>query len=191
MVAFGWARFGRIGTDRFGGAWLGAAGTLFKKKHKAMRNYKFLTPGFYKGLDADAVAAEFDRIRAVYGDLQPEYVVAESKEAGALLHACFQWDDTLAAEAYRREQARQLIKNVYVVVTNEEVKCEVRAFVNVAPAKDLPKSYTPIQEVVQNKDAYDELLAQAKAEMQSFVRKYAQLTELNSVKAEMLKLLSV
>lgn len=151
--------------------------------------YKFIIPGLCPGLTADQVAGELDRIRQAYGELKPEHVVEESRPKDALLHSLFQWNDTVAAEQWRKEQAAKIIRNVNVVVKNENINCTVRAFVSVSAGKDIARSYIPIKEAIVNKDAYADLLQQAKDEMSAFVRKYSQLTELNAVKAEMLKLL--
>lgn len=46
------------------------------------------------------------------GHLDPEVVVADAADAGSPLHGCFQWDDGVAAHAYRIDQARSLIRSV-------------------------------------------------------------------------------
>ena len=159
----------------------------FNNKQKQM--YTFVIPGMCPGLTADQVAGEFERIREAHGELKPEYVVEESRPDGALLHSLFQWNDTVAAEQWRKEQAAKIIRNVHVVVNNTDITCTVRAFVSVTPSKDVPRSYISLKDALSNKDAYEDLLQQAKKDMQSFIRKYSLLKELKSVKAEMLKLL--
>ena len=151
------------------------------------QKYQFITQGLYGKITADRAAAELERIRNKYGTLKPELVVNESRSKRAVLHSIFTWDDAAAAEKWRREQARGLIKNIVVVVNEETVTCTVRAFVNVRPAEGDKRSYTPINEAVLNDVAYKDLLEQSKSEMESFVTKYSQITELNPVKAEMLK----
>ena len=153
--------------------------------------YQFTIPSLYKGLSADDAAAELERIREKHGILRPELVVEESRDASALLHRCFQWDDKAAAESYRREQARKLIDSIQVVIVNSDIRCSVRAFVNVRPAEDERRSYTPLAEAIHNEKMYADLLAQAKEEMSAFVTKYSQISELNPVKAEMLKAINL
>lgn len=154
-----------------------------------MHNYKFINPGLWKGVKADDAAAELNRIREKYGLLSPEMVVEESRDKDALLHKCFQWDDSIAAELWRKEQARALIINIRCVVVNEKQETTVRAFVNVSTASEFRRSYVPITEAVVDDTAYKDLLEQAKAEMEFFVTKYAQISELNGVKCAMLKVL--
>lgn len=153
--------------------------------------FEFLTPGLYKGVTADKAAAELERIRQKHGILSTELVVAESRPKRAVLHNIFQWDDTKAADAWRRKQAGDLMRNIIVVVENQEVSCRVRALVNVSTAEDSGRSYIPITEAIYDDVAYKDLLGQAKEEMETFVTKYSQISELNSVKAEMLKVISL
>lgn len=154
--------------------------------------FEFTVPALYKGkVTADEAAAELERIREKHGILRPEFVVEESREASAVLHRCFQWDDKAAAESYRKEQARKLIDSIQVVIVNSDVHYSVRAFVNVRPADDERRSYTPLTEAIHNEKMYADLLAQAKEEMSSFVTKYSQIQELNPVKAEMLKAINL
>lgn len=152
--------------------------------------YQFSTPGLFRGVTAEEAANELIRIREKYGTLEPEYVVDESRDSDAVLHKCFQWDDRKAAELYRKRQAMALIENIKVVVSNERMDIVVRAFVNVSPAHGVPRSYHPTAEVIHSEEAYKDLLAQAKAEMESFITKYQQIEELNGVKAKMLEVLS-
>lgn len=157
-----------------------------------MKKFEFRIPDLYKGkVTADDAAAELERIREKHGILRPELVVEESRDASAVLHRCFQWDDHKAAASYRKEQARKLIDSIQVVIVNSDVHCSVRAFVNVRPAEDAARSYTPLTEAIHDTQMYKDLLAQAKDEMSSFVSKYSQLEELNPVKAEMLKSINV
>jgi uncharacterized protein (DUF302 family) len=44
--------------------------------------------------------------------LQPCEIVVQAKEKDSVLHKYFQWDDTLAAEQHRLNQARHLITSL-------------------------------------------------------------------------------
>jgi len=152
--------------------------------------YSFSVPELYKGITAEEAAKELDRITNLYGELKPEYVVYEAADKNSLFHPYFTWDNNEAARLWRKKQAQNLINNVHVEIITEEIKCKVRAFVNVKEKKSEPRSYVPIQDVIENKKQYADLLAQAKDDMQSFIDTYSQLEELNSVKAEMLRVMS-
>lgn len=54
------------------------------------------------------------------GVLEAGHVVEDARPAESLLHRYFEWDDGAAAEAYRIDQARRLIRSVRVVVHTED-----------------------------------------------------------------------
>ena len=151
-----------------------------------MKKYEFSTPGLFPGVTADQAAEELERIREQRGALTPEIVVDESRDEDSVLHKCFQWDDTKAAALYRAEQARTLIGNIKVVITNTEIKGTFRAFVNVSTVEGSPRSYIPINAAMSEDYSRSDLLAQAKADAKTFITKYNTLEQLNKVKAEML-----
>ena len=161
------------------------------KKVEQKKIYSFAVPGIYKGFTAEEAANELDRIKTRYGKLDPEDVVRESVQPDSVLHNVFQWDDTKAAESYRKEQARKLICSIRVEIVNNTIAYNVRAYVNVRENKDESRSYVPIQKAIENDHAYADLLNQSKDEMNAFVIKYSQISELNAVKAEMLKAINL
>lgn len=151
--------------------------------------YSYAVSGLYS-VDADVMAKEFDRIRDKYGIFNPELVVQESVSPDSVLHNEFKWDDAEAGKLYRREQAARMIRNIRVQIIDSTVEYNVRAYVNVRENKDESRSYIPIEKAIVNNTAYNDLLQQSKDEMESFVTKYSQISELNAVKLEMLKAIS-
>lgn len=71
------------------------------------------------GVSASEVAEELDRIRET-GDLTPQAVVEQSQSDDALLHPAFEWDDAKAASEHRLQQARQLLRGVFVVYEDRD-----------------------------------------------------------------------
>lgn len=155
-----------------------------------MSKYEFSTPGLFKGLTADEAHEELERIREKHGVLSAEKVVEESRSEESVLHRVFEWDDAKAAAEYRLQQARTLIGNIRVVVTETQVTGRIRAFVNVVTEDYGKRTYVPLQRAMADKVAADDLLKQAKADMDSFVVKYSSLEQLNRVKNEMLLFLN-
>ena len=116
------------------------------------------------------------------GSLTAKLVLDESRPKDATLHPCFEWDDSKAAESYRKEQARKLIGDIVCVKVitrdDEEEKKEEpkRVFVNVSP---LPKEgcFKTASAVVHSVDESQIVLANALKELKNFVRKYEILKE--------------
>lgn len=156
-----------------------------------MKKYSFTTPGLFGKLSAETAAKELERISEEHNnELKPEYVVQDAQDESSPLHGVFEWDDSKAAQKFRLEQARHLMNHIRVEIVEEKVEAKLNAFVHVQKAEKAPRVYVPIHHCVLNDHAYQDLLNQAKEQMQTFVVTYAQIEELNGVKAEMLKVLN-
>lgn len=125
------------------------------------------------------------------GSVTPERLVEVSKPKNAPLHNEFEWNDTTAAQKYREEQARQIIKNIVIIEIPEDtdelkqVKCWVnsdRAFV---PTDERLHKYVTIDTALSTESWKDNLLKAARRDMISFITKYRRLTELNKVIEDM------
>lgn len=87
------------------------------------KNYAWKIPGFAKNIDIDLAIQEMERIEALYGSLTPQNILDASRPQNALFHTLFQWDDTIAAEHYRLQQARTILNNIEVsVISNGQPK---------------------------------------------------------------------
>ena len=122
--------------------------------------------------DADKVYSELEQI----AERTPQNVVdyaAEHPESE--LYKCFTWDDTKAANEWRKQEARQVMRLLVFEDENEEESIKVRVLQKTA------EEYKPVTQIVRNKDEYKELLKRAKAELSAFKERYKTLTELETV----------
>ncbi len=74
--------------------------------------------------EANEAGAEVSRLaRECGGEDLPQNIVNVAREKGHCLHGEFEWDDHIAAEASRRDRARQLARSfVLIEITIEEVE---------------------------------------------------------------------
>lgn len=135
---------------------------------------------------AQAAGERLEQLEQEHGKVTPRIVLDDSRAEDALLHPCFEWDDAAAAELYREEQARFLIRNLTVRVEQEEQPAQpaqpaqkVRAFVSVTQADE--RAFVGIQRALSEADARSQVLLEAKRAMQSFREKYRGLVELTGV----------
>lgn len=134
--------------------------------------------GFYKGVDPVEVYSELRSLGETY---TPEDVVTAAEDENSELHKCFEWDDSIAAEKYRLQQANRLIANLVVVVEREEKEpTEFRLYQSNGRTKGFSKSTVIARDV----DRYAELLKRAMAELDAFRKRYANIVELENVIAE-------
>lgn len=126
--------------------------------------------GLYKA-DAQKVADEIGS-----GQITPQEVLEKARDVNSELHKCFEWDDTIAAEKYRLQQARSIIINLVYAPKKEEEQ-SVRCFSLTSKVS----TYQPTQQFLVQEDEYQTLLKRALAELEAFKRKYHTLAELESV----------
>lgn len=113
------------------------------------------------------------------GVLKAEDVVAFARDPESALHACFDWEDSEAAEKWRLSQARAVIR-LCVTVISEDVE-PVRAFVSLPSDRTNGGGYRSTRDVVNDEIRRGELLADAMARLQSIKRKYVHLQALRPV----------
>ena len=107
-------------------------------------------------------------------------LVDASRPEDAPLHDDFEWDDSVAAEKFRQEQASTIIRNL--VVVSEESKTEpYRGFFTIDMVKAEPNTYEPTHVIMSDEGKRNKLLQIALAELRTFKHKYEQLTELSEI----------
>ena len=89
----------------------------------------------------DAIIEALKNLEDRNGRLTPTQVVNAARDESSPLHSCFEWDDGLAAESWRIEQARELIRSVKVKVTYEDVTFKVVKYVPDVEKPDTEQGY--------------------------------------------------
>ena len=126
--------------------------------------------GYYKA-DAQKVAEEIG-----FGKFTPMEVLEKAKDETTELHKCFEWNDSIAAEKYRLEQAKNIIR---MLVYEKETK--EQAVVRYYAKTETKHVYQPTKQFLVQEDEYQGLLRRALAELEAFKKKYHTLTELESI----------
>ena len=126
--------------------------------------------GYYKA-DAQKVAEEIG-----FGKFTPMEVLEKAKDETTELHKCFEWNDSIAAEKYRLEQAKNIIR---MLVYEKETK--EQAVVRYYAKTETKHVYQPTKQFLVQEDEYQGLLRRALAELETFKKKYHTLTELEGI----------
>lgn len=94
-------------------------------------------PGASK--DAKMVGEHIEMLRKKFkGELTPEDILADAQHDNSPLHSFFEWDDSAAAQQYRLQQARGLIRAVVAVyVSDDRPAVRQKAYVHV-PERGAP-----------------------------------------------------
>lgn len=126
--------------------------------------------GLFKA-DANKVALEIGQEKVT-----PQQILEKARDENSELHKCFEWDNNIAAEKYRLQQARSILLNL-VYEKKEENEQPVRCY----QITSTQRTYQPTVCFLVQNDEYQNLLARAKRELESFKRRYLTLSELESV----------
>lgn len=120
------------------------------------------------------VAAEVCAKLEAEGRLNAQNLVDVSRDKDAPLHDMFEWDDSIAAEKYREEQAKKIIRSIVYAVEDKPITTRMYPSMG-------SNTYQHIERVMQSDEKRKYLLKTAKAELDAFKRKYQILTELSEV----------
>ena len=134
-------------------------------------------------VDAQIAGEELERIEGKFGALTPENVLDESRDVNSVLHSCFEWDDTIAAEKFRLSQAHHIICNITCTVkpaiNDSPREIVTRAFVNVSD--ETKGKFIAINTALSQNDTRQRVLKNALAELRMFQNKYQIYAELAGV----------
>ena len=95
------------------------------------------------------------------GVLRVDDVLAEARQKDSVLHKHFEWNNSKAAEAYRREQARTLIQRCKITLV-DNTPVQVRAFVSLPTDRESGGGYRLTAEVVGDEYLKEELVRDIK-----------------------------
>jgi hypothetical protein len=128
--------------------------------------------------DADAVGTHLEMLRQKFkGELTPKDVIDDARGHNSPLHTFFEWNDGKAAEQYRLQQARGLIRAVVAVVVSAGTPAQrVQAFVHI-PEGGTPH-YRSVDHAMSQERTRDMVLQQAFREFRAWQKRYEHLAEL-------------
>lgn len=137
------------------------------------KEYFAVVGSHFSDRDAQVIGPEIERIAIERGGVRPEDVVEEARNQGSSLHNYFEWNDQVAAEAYRLDQARYMLRSIKIKIEDQETITEIRAFM---PVKTEPnqerKKYLHIETIVANPNLVDQITAEALGELQTWHEKW-------------------
>jgi hypothetical protein len=124
----------------------------------------------------EALQAVYDKHNKLTPDLVVEEARQNSSEAGKILHSRLEWDNEKAGEAWRREQASQLIRVAYATYKNEEGENKkIRAFHSVPSEKG--HVYEPLEKIKTDEFTRNLVLQQMEREWRAMYDRYRDFAE--------------
>jgi hypothetical protein len=137
-----------------------------------------------RDIEADVAKAA----KANGGELTPRKLLSWAKRhKSSAIHEAFEWNDDAAAEAYRLEQARRVIRLCVHVIEipagESKLDVKVRKYVSLSDERKEGGDtvYRETEKVVDNTAWRETMLADAFADLAALRRKYSALSELSQV----------
>ena len=147
-----------------------------------IKEYSWKVKGFISG-DANKIGKELEIIEQA-NELNAQSVVDYARtHTDSELYSVFDWDDTSAAEKYRRHQAGIVITSIRVNIVHDEkekTNKPIRAFVHTTRNEN----YELIEVFVQDPDKYQLLLEKAYRELNGVKDRYTELSEIQELLAD-------
>ena len=128
-----------------------------------------------------AHAALADISSANDGLLRPKDIVDSARPQSNALHPIFDWDDSTAAEAYRREQARGIVQNLIIVVSTNGDQSSGPLYISIPAHDDHHRGYATTDVVIKNQDMRTAALAEARSGYEAWHARYQWLDELHLI----------
>ena len=138
-------------------------------------------PGSRRKGDAQVVGEELQRITELHGGQlkHVDPIIEEARSVTNPLHDQFEWDDSIAAQEHRRNQARRLLACIRVVNKGSSGPKMFKAFVNIQ--KGTQQSYHTTAEALSDKELREKVLATALKEAKAWQDRYSQYHELSEI----------
>ena len=125
------------------------------------------------------MASRIDTIaKANKGICHPQDLVDDARPARSPLHTLFEWNDEAAAELFRRDQARQIIRLIRPVMEGGE-RSEAPAYVHVRVNGN--DGYMRTDAARSNDEVWAEVLDDALKQLHGLEKRYRHLSELAEV----------
>jgi hypothetical protein len=133
---------------------------------------------------------EIERVNGLFGGFAPDGQLVEvSKEPNAVLHSLFDWDDSSAAQKYRLNTEKRIKRSLVAVYRSTQQVLQpqpVRVYhrarvVSSQDDKTSQRLWVSTFAMLQDPDGREQLLENARRDLQIFANKYRQLDELASI----------
>lgn len=148
-----------------------------------MKKYSWKSMGF-DNVDPQLVGEELEIIER-NGELTHLHVLEYAKRhKDSELYKCFEWDDSVAGEMYRREQASRVVSHIaYTVVdeNTEEKSYKQKVYVSLQN-ENKQRVFKHISKVLQDDDDYEQLLQKCRDQLSRVKKDYERLLNREDLK---------
>lgn len=158
-----------------------------KKEPKPTVRYEW-NHGYRNRIKAEIAGKVLHKLEVRYGHIHPQIIVDEARNPKNPLHGQFMWNDREAAEKYRLDQARDMLRSIRIIQYSSSGKAEKQiAYVNVSIASESAggvesegedvSTYMAVPIVTASENLYSQVLQQAISMLSGLWRRYEFIAE--------------
>lgn len=133
------------------------------------------------GVDAGVVAKTVQELEAAEGAVRPQRLVDVARPEESPVHGLFEWDDQVAAELHRVDQARRVMRSLRVVVQDNRREIAYVHVSTVVPGQRGPGGYVQSLRALSDETMRTQVLEDAARQLLGFRRRFMALQEFKPV----------
>lgn len=120
---------------------------------------------------------EIERLIRKNGVASPEDIVKAAKPLRSILHNIFEWDDSIAAKGYRREQARSMVTSIRIEMLEDGELSHIPVYLSVV--KDDRRGYLSSSVAMRDIDTAEMVLEEAIRGLEAWQRRFDSIDALS------------
>jgi len=149
------------------------------------KRFKAAAGARFSDEQAERYGQRIARLEEQVGYITPQSVVDDAKHKNSPLHDYFDWDDIVAANSWRIEQAKYLLRHITYTKITDDKEEQIRGFFSITPTKEMqaetPKVYVSLSTILSDREKLDQVINEAYRELKGWVARYKQYSELSAV----------
>ena len=150
-----------------------------------MANKYKASPGArFSDSEAEVYGTRITQLADKLGYVTPKIVVEDAKSPKSPLHDYFEWNDKIASEKWRLDQAGYLIRHISITI-EDHAKPEIRHFYSITPSEEMktkdPKVYVTMDVIMSDDEKRKEVILYALRELRGWTERYRQYSELTEL----------
>lgn len=118
-----------------------------------------------------------------FSKIKPAAVVDAARSVDNPLHPHFEWDDSIAAESHRIQQARNLVRCITILPSKSKgrsITGERPAFLSIT-TDDGERGYRPLKVILNNRELRRQVLANAHRDLLAWEKRYNMLVDVCNI----------
>ncbi len=130
--------------------------------------------------DAQKCADEIMEICEELESATPQQILEKARDSNTELHKCFTWDDTEAAEKWRIQEARTIVRNLKIIEQKPDKQPEPTT-IRVFYKTDNESGYKPTKLILKKPDEYKSLVERCRSELLAIKQKFNSISEYEEI----------